>query len=76
MCARIKVVAKEFGPGRDQTLDTLDSIAAGKGAERSSTNGGFWDLKYADESLRILNAYGTGKEPSKANVFVLEKVVL
>jgi len=70
----LPLIEKEFGSGRDQTLETLDTVAGGSQAERSSTNGGSWDLKYADDSLRVLYAYGTGKDPKKANIFVLEKV--
>jgi len=110
----LPLLEKEFGSGRDQTLETLDTVAGvwgylfarmrerlpdrshacavgiphapgvgvsclfvalvvahnsqipaararsgGSQAERSSTNGGSWDLKYADETLRILYAYGT-----------------
>eukprot|EP00802_Teleaulax_amphioxeia_P008404 Tamp_08413.p4 GENE.Tamp_08413~~Tamp_08413.p4 ORF type:complete len:178 (-),score=30.40 Tamp_08413:1136-1669(-) len=55
----LTLVNKEFGSGRDQTLETLDTVAGGDETARSSTNGGSWDLKYADDSLRVLYAYGT-----------------
>jgi hypothetical protein len=38
---------------------SISYLSGGDATARSSTNGGSWDLKYADDSLRILYAYGT-----------------